>query len=259
MRAFHASKKILALILAVAIITVMLPFTALAASDMMSVVGTVTDFDFVGNFVVQTRGGGSNVFHYDGSDPLFLSKGDTVRVYFIPEDPGIAIEVDILNIANAPAPVKHTHYSVTGVITDAGMSTITILSNGKYFTFGKDDVKLVNVTDGLLLGDTVEVTVADEDRSTALQIKMIAMGGNHQNQTTQDVSHYSVTGQIVDMTMNTITIISKGKYCTFTTEDARKTGSNDGFLLGDTVKITVTSADKKAAKEIRMVRYGDNH
>lgn len=127
--------------------------------------------------------------------------------------------------ASSPASAPATQ-TVTGLVEDAGMSTLTITTaEGATITLLSEDAT-VESANGLLLGDTVEVTYIGD----------LQNGAQATNIVVSDAVQASVTGAVISLTDSGLTLkLSNGNSHTFVTTGAQVTGGEPA--LGDTLEV----------------------
>lgn len=154
-----------------------------------------------------------------------------------------------------------TYYAATGVVTDAGMSTITILSSGKYRHFSKEDAKISDpYKKGLALGDTVQIIYNAAHPKIAVQIKIIAHNPSGYREEHKPESQLAVMGTVRDIGMSTISVLMDGRRYTFSQEDAHIVSApDDGIMIGDKVRVTYYRSSADRAVQVLFMKKGPNH
>jgi len=250
------SKKILAVILAV-VLVMMIPVTASARAHLVVMHGIYDGHRH--HYIVVEINGEPKAFHYGDSTQFhdsYYHPGDEVRVVVDANHPNMLLSMKITRVNYTPPHVSHDAYSVTGTVDDYDeMNTITIEVKGRDRTFDIEDADILHSPCGIEEGDVVKVVFSPDDRNVALQVIMVRHSDNHRDHghPMHHQDYQSVTGNIVDASMNSITLFVQGRYMTFGKEDA-EVDSGSGISVGDIVRIYFDPDNPNDAVRIQMIR-----
>lgn len=152
--------------------------------------------------------------------------------------------------------------TVTGTVTDAATSSVTIKTqDGAELAFMTDGAE-ISMKDGLLIGDVVSLTytgtIAETDTSAAVVVRMTDGADNSQNPARiPPPVESNISGVIVAAGMSAITIRTEdGKEMSFLTSQCEK-DVKDGLQEGAHILITYTGTikdtDTSGARAVKIV------
>lgn len=155
-----------------------------------------------------------------------------------------AAEVEAVPEIVKSAVIEMTMDAITGQVTDAGMSTVTITTD-KYpegITFLKEDVP-VSFADGLTVGQEITVFYSGELQdgdASAVSVELIRDKREHD----EDIQVAAITGRIAAIGMSAVTIETEdGRTASFE-QDPKPVTTTDGLKETDKVTIIYSYQDE---------------
>lgn len=163
--------------------------------------------------------------------------GDTVKVYYTgelnEEETAQTVKVTKLEVTKEGEVVESS--KIEGIVVDATMNTIVIeTAEGKQYYFATEGASIDAGTNGIIIGDTVEITfkgqLDDSQESQTVEVESIKVIKMAEDQ--------YIDGEVVEVTEEMVKIkIENGTQLSFFLEGAEMFIGDAGLVEGDLVRI----------------------